>query len=56
MIMSGQEKPVVEKVENPVQEEPEAEPKIVTAEKVPITEKIRQMISKMFEVEDQRIN
>jgi hypothetical protein len=25
-------------------------------EKVPITEKIKQMISRMFEVEDQKIN
>jgi len=49
-------KPFTEKVENPVAEEPEPEPAAVTVEKVPITDKIRQMISKMFEVEDQSIN
>ena len=51
-------KPVVEKVESHVQEEhePEPEPVTITAEKVPITDKIRQMITKMFEVEDQSIN
>jgi hypothetical protein len=49
-------KPVTEKIESPVAEEPEPEPAAVTVEKVPITDKIRQMIYKMFEVEDQSIN
>jgi len=49
-------KPVLEKVESTVREEPEEEPVNVTTEKVPITDKIKQMISKMFEVEDQSIN
>ena len=51
-------KPVVEKVEKEINEEilddePEMAP---VEEKVPITERIKQMLSKMFEVEDQRIN
>jgi hypothetical protein len=49
-------KPVVEKIEDRVEvenEEPELSP---AEEKVPITEKIKQMISRMFEVEDQKIS
>jgi cell division protein FtsA len=49
-------KPVVEKVENTVQEEPDNEPENPPTDKVPITEKIKLMISKMFEVEEQNIN
>jgi len=49
-------KPVVEKVENSVQEEPDDEPQNPPTDKVPITEKIKLMISKMFEVEEQNIN
>jgi cell division protein FtsA len=49
-------KPVTEKVENPVPEEQEAEPENLHSDKVPITEKIKLMISKMFEVEEQKIN
>jgi cell division protein FtsA len=50
-------KPVAEKVENIVTQELEDETEVSqTEEKVPLTERIKQMISKMFEVEDQKIN
>jgi hypothetical protein len=50
-------KPVAEKVENIVTEEPDDEPEMVQDEgRPPLTERIKQMISKMFEVEDQKIN
>jgi hypothetical protein len=50
-------KPVVEKVEQEVTEAVNEDPETsMPEEKVPLTEKIKQMLSKMFEVEDQKIN
>ncbi len=50
-------KPVVEKVEQEITEDVNDDPETtLTEEKVPLTEKIKQMLSKMFEVEDQKIN
>jgi cell division protein FtsA len=50
-------KPVAEKVENIVTEEINDEPESTDDDgKVPLTERIKQMISRMFEVEDQKIN
>jgi cell division protein FtsA len=50
-------KPVLEKVEKEISEEIDDEPEMAQVEeKVPITERIKQMLSKMFEVEDQKIN
>jgi cell division protein FtsA len=50
-------KPVVEKAEQEVTEAVNDDPETsLTEEKVPLTEKIKQMLSKMFEVEDQKIN
>lgn len=51
-------KPGTEKVESKQVEEPEAAeaPEPVSHDRVPITERIKQMIANMFEVEDQTIN
>jgi hypothetical protein len=47
----------LEKVEKEISEEIDDEPEMAQVEeKVPITERIKQMLSKMFEVEDQKIN
>jgi len=50
-------KPVVDMVEEEITEKVDNEPDISPEEeKVPLTERIKQMLSKMFEVEDQKIN
>jgi cell division protein FtsA len=51
-------KPGTEKVASKQVEEPEAAeaPEPVSHDRVPITERIKQMIANMFEVEDQTIN
>jgi cell division ATPase FtsA len=50
-------KPVAEKVVAKTSEDINDEPEISQEEeKVPLTERIKQMISRMFEVEDQKIN
>ncbi len=50
-------KTVIEKVEKEITEDIPEEPETSPAEeKVSITDKIKQMISNMFEVEDQKIN
>jgi len=50
-------KPVVDMVEEEITEKVDNEPAISPEEeKVPLTERIKQMLTKMFEVEDQKIN
>jgi cell division protein FtsA len=50
-------KPVTENVKQEIVADVHDEPETSSAEeKVPLTEKIKQMLSKMFEVEDQKIN
>ena len=48
-------KPVIEKVESPVEEELEAEPDNLLRKKY-LSPRRSKMISRMFEVEDQKIN
>ncbi len=55
--LSGRRKPVVEKVEQETGEDFIEEAEVgQEEEKVSLTERIKKMISNMFEVEDQKIN